>query len=87
MNIDKRNPAEAGFLCFMGKKSTLLGAFRLSIKFFYLFRKTPGEGFPLFCPLRGKKFTFPALLEAQGISLSADSDQRLLAFGNSVAFL
>jgi hypothetical protein len=38
-----------------------------------LVRKTPGEGFPLF--RKSGKFTFPALWEASGISLSADSDQ------------
>ena len=52
-----------------------------------MFRRTPGEGSPHFDRFDGQNFTFPALWEGTGISLSADSDSGLLALRTIGCFL
>jgi len=49
-------------------------------------RKPPTRVSLFFSRETAEKFTFPAFCERLGISHTAVCDQRLLAFGNSVAF-
>ncbi len=72
---------------FYNQKASVFRSLTLFSRTFCIFQENPRRGFSSFLPYKGKKFIFPALLISTGFSLSADSEQRLLAFGNSVAFL